>query len=177
MKNILFPIVLAITLFSSCTGERTEEDLAKDVMQAFIDDNHRALKQLYVKQIDIENLINESSIPDDMKKNAKQDLRAKTVFFKLLNKLRFNSTRFRAYENGVNWQDVEIIKVNTNETDYSFFNFSARFMQKYDLEVVDIDAEFISNKDTFVMHLDDCIKTSRGWCLTEDIRFRRKSYY
>lgn len=173
MRN-LSALILVIFLFSSCSGPRTQEELGKEVLQAYIDDNHRALKQLYVKQMDIENLIAESSMPEGMKRNAKQDLRAKTAFFKLINKLVFNSSRFRAYENGVNWQDVQFIKVTASETDYSFFNFSASFMKEYGIQVADIDVEFESAGETFILHLDDCIETQRGWCLTEDVRFRRK---
>src|SRR5688572_26817244 len=82
--------ILSISIFSifisSCTGPRTEEDLAEAVIEAFVNDDQRAFKHLYVKQLDIETLINDSSIPDDMKKNAKRDLRAKTAFFKIISK-------------------------------------------------------------------------------------------
>lgn len=185
MKKSSFIFIINFTLFisllfiSSCGGPKTEEDLAKEVMEAFKNDDHRSFKNLYVKKMDIEAIINESSIPDDMKKNAKRDLKAKTTFFRIISKLDFNSTRYRAYEDGVNWQNVEIVEVKSTESpNLAFFNFGARLMKESDIEVKDINVIFVSDKDTFNMHLDNCIKTkSRGWCLSEEVRIRRKNYY
>lgn len=185
MKRSTYFLILNLSIFISsffmlsCGGPKTEEDLAVEVMEAFKNNDHRAFKNLYVKKMDIETLINESSIPDDMKKNVKKDLRAKSTFFRIISKLDFNSTRYRAYEEGVNWQNVEIIEVKSMESpNLAFFNFGARLMEESNIEVKDIDVIFVSDRDTFNMHLDNCINTkSRGWCLSEEVRIRRKNYY
>jgi hypothetical protein len=168
-----------IISISSCSGPKTEEDLANEVMETFKNDDHRSFKNLYVKKMDIEALINDSSIPDDMKNNVRKDLKAKSTFFRVISKLEFNSTRYRAYEQGVNWQNVEIVEVkSTVSNSLAFFNFGARLMEESNIEVKDIDITFVSDRDTFNMHLDNCIKTkSRGWCLSEEVRIRRKNYF
>ncbi len=168
-----------IISISSCSGPKTEEDLAKEVMETFKNDDHHSFKNLYVKKMDIEALINESSIPDDMKNNVRKDLKAKTTFYRIISKLEFNSTRYRAYEEGVNWQNVEIVKVkSTVSNSLAFFNFGAKLMEESNIEVKDIDIIFVSDSDTFNMHLDNCIKTkSRGWCLSEEVKISRKNFY
>jgi hypothetical protein len=179
LKYFFYISFLLFNLFiSSCSGPRTEEELAEEVFQAFLDDNQQAFKQLYVNKNDIHNIINDSDIPDHMKNNAKKTLKSKTAFWKIISKIGFRSMRFKAFENGVNWQDAEIISIEQTESNFDYFNFDHAFNKKYGIEVKDILIVFVSNKDTFTMKLNDCIYTkSRGWCLSEDVRIHRKSIY
>jgi len=177
-KTSFFSFLLFILFISSCSGPRTEEDLANEVFQTFLDDNQQAFKRLYVNKTDIENIINESSIPDDMKLDAKKTLKSKTAFWKIISKISFRAIRFKAFERGVNWQDAEIVSVKNEESNFDYFNFDHAFNKKYGIEVKDIRIIFVSNKDTFEMKLNDCIYTnSRGWCLSEDVRIYPKSIY
>lgn len=177
MKKIIYFFFVSAFLFSSCGGEKTEEDLAHEVFQAFLDDNARAFKKLYVNQMDIENMLEESSIPTDMKNDYRQLLRGKTAFWRTISKIAFRGVRMRAFEKGVNWQNAEITKITSSESGFEFFALERNLVQKYGLQVKDIHIEFVSDKDTFDMKLDDCVKTPRGWALSEEVRIRRKSNF
>lgn len=177
MKKIIYFLLVSLLFFSSCGGEKTEEDLANEVFEAFLNDNPRAFKQLYVNQMDIENLLDDSTIPDDMKNDYRKMLRGKTAFWRTISKLAFRTLRMRAFEKGVNWQNAKITKITTNESGFEFFALERNLVQKYGLQVKDIHIEFVSDKDTFDMKLDDCVKTVRGWALSEEVRIRRKSNF
>lgn len=176
IKIKIIVILIFSLLFAGCSEEMNEEKLARDTFQCFIDDNPRAFKRLYVRQADIEAIIQSSSIPSDMKANAKRQLRTKTAFWRTFSKVEFNHIRFRAFDRGVNWQNTEIIDIKSQETDYGFFEYDRDFNRKYGINVKDIDITFLSDRDTFIMHLDECIKTNHGWCLTEEVRIYRKNY-
>jgi hypothetical protein len=173
-----FTLFILTFYITSCSGPRTEEDLAHAVFQTFLDDDHRAFKQLYVNRADIESVINNSTLPDDMKQNAKKLMQHKTMFWKAVSKIGFRAIRFKAFDNGVNWQNAEIVRVESDESSFEYFNFERSLNEKHGIQVKDINITFVSDRDTFVMKLDDCIYTnSRGWCLSEDVRIRRKNFY
>lgn len=177
MKNLFYFLFLSTFILTSCGGEKTEEDLANEVFQTFLDDNPRAFKKLYVTQMDIENMLEESNIPDEMKNDYRKMLRGKTAFWRTISKLAFRNVRIRAFEHGVNWQNAEITKITSEESGFQFFSIERDLVTKYGLQVKDIHIEFVSDKDTFNMKLDDCVKTSRGWALSEEVRINRKSKY
>lgn len=179
-KSISAYLAFIILTFyiSSCSGPRTEEDLAHAVFQTFLDDDHVAFKQLYVNRADIESVINNSTLPDGMKQDAKKLMRNKAMFWKAVSKIGFRAIRFKAFDNGVNWQNAEIVQVESDESSFEFFNFERSMNEKHGIKVKDILVTFVSESDTFEMKLDDCIYTeSRGWCLSEDVRIRRKNFY
>lgn len=177
MKKFLYIFSILFISLSSCGGEKTEEDLAHEVFETFLNDNPRAFKSLYVNQMDIENLLEDSSIPDDMKNDYRKLLRGKTAFWRTISKIAFRNLRIRAYEKGVNWQNAEIINITSEESGFQFFALERSLVNKYGLQVKDIHIEFVSDKDTFDMKLDDCVKTVRGWALSEEVRINRKSKY
>jgi hypothetical protein len=173
----IFIAMMALFIFSSCgSGEKTEEDLAREVFQTFLDDNERGFKQLYINQGEAENIIMNSSLPDDMKNDARKQLRAKVAFFRLSSKFGFRHIRLRAFSrDGVNWQDSEILSIKSDDSNYGFFHYDIDFNKKYNIQVKDITITFLSQRDTFLMVLDDCVKTnSRGWCLGEEVRIHKK---
>jgi hypothetical protein len=118
-----------------------------------------------VNRADIESVINNSTLPDDMKQNAKKLMQHKTMFWKAVSKIGFRAIRFKAFDNGVNWQNAEIVRVESDESSFEYFNFERSLNEKHGIQVKDINITFVSDRDTFVMKLDDCIYTnSRGWC-------------
>ena len=54
IKSLYILSLTAIVFLNACGGDKTEDDLAHEVFQCFLDDNARAFKQLYVNQMDIE---------------------------------------------------------------------------------------------------------------------------
>lgn len=173
MRNYL--LIISLVFIFSCGGEKNEEEFGREVFQTFIDNNPGSFKRLYVTMADMRNIINDADIPADMKSNARKNIQAKAAFWRTISKIEFNHIRFRAYEEGVNWQDTEIISVTSEHAAFDLLGWH-HYDKNYGIEVKDIHVEFISNKDTFILHLDDCVKTRLGWKMTEDVRIRRKNW-
>lgn len=180
IKKIIYCLCLVLSagvFFTSCTTDDTEEGLAEKVFECFVNDDEQTFKRLYLKQAEVIALIDNSTIPDDMKKDARGDVHARAAFWKITSKLQFRHVRFRAFEKGVNWQDAEIIKIETSDSQFGFFGMSRYYNKDYGIEVKDIKITFLSEQDTFIMRLEDCVKSrTRGWCLTEEVDIWRKSY-
>ncbi len=175
----LFSLGISILFISSCSEtEKTEDDLAREVFQCYVDNDAHRFKQLYVRQTDMQQLINKADMPNDIKVNARKRMRLRTAVYRTVSKAGFNYSRMEAYEDGVNWNDTEIVSINSEPSGYGFFDFDFDSAVKYGIEVKDIRIRFVSQKDTFEMRLDDCVKTkTRGWCMSEDLHIRKVGKY
>lgn len=159
--NKIIKIIIIVFLTNSCKDvekpvlvSSTPKELVKTIYEAIKKNDTIIIKNHFATELDIDNLINNSSI-SKKKKNKKIN--------KIKNKIKNNASNLliEIKRNKIQWDNTSFIGIE-------YENF-----YKDSLNGADIDIIIKEQERIFKIKLKECFQTDRGWVIFNNIIIRK----
>ena len=176
MKKYILPLLLLFTISGCSQKADTPDQLAEIIVEQLINNDQDRFKNFVFTNDDALEILelglkkyekegNENRITDtkEMIEGIKSgNLDSGMVRAQNETRASFAEIRAEATKDGVDWSDVKIISKDQKSKDWRG-NIKA-----------DVKVTIISNGQKYKLKVDDAVKTSRGWVLTDDLRWYGK---
>lgn len=161
--KVLFFFIITVILFSSCQGEITPEDLGRNVLEAFQKNDVDMALEYILYEDDYEDFYGNSELGQEDKERlitkycgpGYVDERVERF------KKRFPEIIEQGKAEGIFWANTqfEYVEGPNNPSIYG--------MQADEIYVI-----FSHESKLYKLRLDDCLKTSRGWLMSDEPSFK-----